>query len=199
MKAIDYIDLALKEVDGAELASHFIKTDPLFVDVVVAPYKKLMPWFPTRGFALVPPRVGLDAKLGLLNQADRILVRIDEAFGGRVSTDLPDGWPQKITALVTAGFIDLDSPAVRRRIDKGHRMPKRKNPNARYHSIDTFSGWMRQVNGILLREIGLGSWQLTRQRYKEWFVEGMRPSTAANIVIDGVSTGQIKRKYKRNG
>jgi hypothetical protein len=57
---------------------------------------------------------------------------------------------------------------------------------------------MRQVNGLLLSEIGMGSWSLTKQPYEQWFVEGMRPVTAANIVIDGVSMGAIRQKRKRN-
>lgn len=57
---------------------------------------------------------------------------------------------------------------------------------------------MSQVNGLLLREINLGSWALSPQPYEQWFVEGMRPLTAANIVIDGVSMGAIRQKRKRN-
>jgi len=193
MKSIDYIDKVVAEVDGADLATAYKAMDPLFVDVVIAPYKKFLPWMVQHGFKLVPPRLGSDAALGLINEEARILVVVQQAFGGKVATGFPAGWIQKITALVTAGFLDLDSPGVRRRVES-----RRKNPSPRYHNIGTLTGWKNALNGILLKDIGLGTWQLTEQRYEEWFAEGMRPSTAANIVIDGVSTGQIRRKYRRN-
>ena len=194
MKAIDYVDKALKEIDGADLASGYVKTSPMFVDVVAAPFKKLMPWFVQNGFALIPPKFGVSppGTFAVLQQADNVFVSIEPAFGGKINTGFPEGWPQKITALVTAGFVDLGSPSVKRRMQK-----KRKNPGSRYRTEGTFSAWMTTVNGILLKDISLGSWQLTKQPYQEWFMEGMKPGTAANIVIDGVSTGQIKRRYKR--
>ena len=197
MKAIDHIDALLAEVKGADLATSYRKGyDPMYVDVVVAPFKKLMPWFLKCGFKLFPPALGIASKFAWLHEQDRVMVTIQEAFGSRVDTEFPKGWPQRITTLVEAGFTDIDSPVVARRLAEKHK--RKRNPDQRYHSSSTFSGWMNQVNGILLRTIRLGSWQLTRQSYQQWFAEGMQPSTAANIVIDGVSVGSIRRKYKRS-
>lgn len=194
MKAIDHIDALLAEVKGSDLATIYRKGyDPMYVDVVVAPFKKIMPWFVKRGFRLLPAALGIASKFAWLHEQDRVMVTIQEAFGGRVDTEFPKGWPQRITTLVEAGFVDLDSPATARRM----AAKRKRNPDQRYRSSSTFSGWMNQVNGILLRNIRLGSWQLTRQSYQQWFAEGMQPSTAANIVIDGVSVGSIRRKYKR--
>ena len=195
MKAIDYIDELLKN-DWADLSSDFMsRVSPTYVDVVVAPFKKLMPWLADHGFALIPPKLGVPSVFSWMNRKDNVVVTIQEAFGGKISTGFPAGWPQKIRAMVTAGFIDLGSSAL------GRMIKRKKNPgthSGRYHEASTFREWMNRVNGMLLRDIGLGSWQLTKQPYQQWFVEGMKPGTAANIVIDGVSTGQIKRRYKRS-
>lgn len=194
MKAIDHIDKLLDDVEGADLATRYrTGYGPIYVDVVVAPFKKLMPWFAKNGFALVPPVYGVPSKFAWMHQGDNVLATIQPAFGGQVNTDFPSGWPQKITALVEAGFLDMGSKAVKRRLSK-HR---KKNPG-RYHSHSTFSDWMRDVNSILLKSIDLGSWHLTRQPYKRWYIEGMRPSTAANIVMDGFATGEVNRRYRRN-
>ena len=70
---------------------------------------------------------------------------------------------------------------------------KRKPP-----SIDTWYGWSRRVSGILLNELKLGLWQITGQsEYKKWFAEGMRPTTAANAIIDAFDMGIVKRRPRR--
>lgn len=191
MKAIDYVDLVLKEVDGADVASAFIKTDPMMVEVVAAPFKLLMPWLRDHGFLLVPPKLGVVSKFAWVSSDHTVLVTIQPAFGGSVRTNFPEGWPQSITALVTAGWMDLGSKAVARRVAK----KRKKNPSG--PRPGTFSYWMRKLNGILLRDIDLGTWHLTRQPYREMFESGIKPLAAANAVIDGVSSGEIKRRYKR--
>ena len=69
---------------------------------------------------------------------------------------------------------------------------KRKPP-----SIDTWYGWSRKVSGILLNELGLGLWQITGQsEYKKWFAEGMRPTTAANAIMDAYEMGIVRKRPK---
>jgi hypothetical protein len=194
MKAIGYVDqmLGQKSFFVETAAASGKRTDPMFVEVLVGTIRNIIPWLVKKGFGLVPYRMIPPGTIGFVNMEDQVMVTLQPAFGGNVNTDLPKGWPQRFKAVVTAGFVDMGSKSVARRVKKR----RRKNPK-RYHSMSTFSGWMRAVNGILLKEINLGSWQLVKQPYEQWFTEGMRPSTAANIVIDGVSLGAIKRKYKR--
>lgn len=206
MKAIRWIEKILDEVPGAEISYAGGPADPAFVDFVAAPFKAIVPWLDDHGFALIP-MVGATREFRMVSPDRKVAAVGYNAMGGKVATGFPPGLPQQMMAIVQVGFVDLFSPSFQQSIpqrlalglvQKAARKRRRKNPNRRPPPRPgTFSAWMRQVNSILLKEIGFGSWQLTRQRYQQWFIEGMRPSTAANIVIDGWAMGVVNRRYKR--
>lgn len=197
MKAIRWIEKILNEVPNAEVTYAGGPADPAFVDFVAARFDEIVPWLRDQGFALIPT-FGSAREVRMVSGDLDVMAVVYNAMGGNVDTGLPQGFPQRMRAIVQVGFIDLNSPSFLASIH--HRLPgkkRRKNPASRYHGIGTLSGWMHTLNGILLKEIGLGTWQITKQPYEQWFVEGMRPSTAANIIIDGISMGAIRRRYKR--
>lgn len=195
MQADEYVLNLMTTVGSADRATRYVGGDvaaPL-VDVVVVAFKELVPWLMQNEFKLLSrmPDVGVAA---MLQPEHGVIATIQEAFGGKVDTNFPSPFPGKVSAVVTIGFADLGTqvPRTSRR--------RTRNPNARRRPSrpGTFSAWMRSVNGILLREQDVGTWQLSpKQRFEEWFVTGMRPSTAANIIIDGLSTGQIRLKKAR--
>lgn len=189
MKARAFALNLLAAVQAAERAEDFTTgvVSEAFADVVLVPFKAARAWMLEHGFQLLPSAG--DRSIGMLQPKHHVMITIQPAFGGLVETGFPEGLPQQISSMVTLGFADLQRRA---------RAP-RKNPTGRRPPRPgTLSAWMRDVNSILLKEQGVGTWQLSpKQSYESWFVTGMRPSTAANILIDGLSTGQITVRRRR--
>jgi hypothetical protein len=203
MKAIRWIEKLLDEVPGTDISYAGGPADPAFVDFVAGRFDKIVPWLVKKGFVLIPMSSRTEFRMA---SKDKKTAAIGyNAMGKMVKTDFPAGLPQQMRMIIQVGFIDLTSPSfkaslgqrlaiglMQKRLMENPVKKKRKPPRA-----GTYSAWLRKINGILLKEINLGTWHLVKQPYEQWFVEGMRPSTVANIIIDGVSMGQIARKYKR--
>lgn len=60
----------------------------------------------------------------------------------------------------------------------------------------TFREWMRKVNGLMLSEISVGTWSIKAMPYERWFAQGMKPRTAANLLIDMLSMGVGARRRR---
>lgn len=69
----------------------------------------------------------------------------------------------------------------------------------------SYSEWSRKLNGILLKTVGVGSWQIVEEDtrkplpLKTWWGEGHSAARVANAIVDMVSLGQARAVKYRKG